>query len=143
MELTKQVFLSHTRKDQDLADAIAKILSERGIRVWDEPEVLPGANFARVLTDALEQSDSMIALLTPHSFSSSSVRNQLEHAFFDDRYKHRLLPVLIGKEKEDFVRLPWILTRLGVVRLKDREPTRARARRIADAFIDLLKRSRT
>ena len=80
----------------------------------------------------------MIALLTPHAFSSSRVRNDLEHAFFDDRYKNRLLPVLIGKQKEDFARLPWILTRLDFVRVQDREPTRARARRIVDAFLDLL-----
>lgn len=143
MELTKQVFLSHTRKDQELADAVARVLSERGIRVWNETIDSPSQDRNRVVTDALEQSDSMIALLPAHAFSSSSVRNELEHAFFDDRYKHRLLPVLIGRQKEDFARLPWILNRLNFVRVLDRDPTRARAKRIADAFVDLLAHSST
>jgi broad specificity phosphatase PhoE len=141
-ELTKQVYVSHTSRDQDLADAIAEILSKRGIKVWDEQEIDKAADWAKEVTKALNQSDSMIALLTPHSSSSSWVRNELEHAFFDDRYKHRLLAVLIGKKREDFVGLPWILSRLQLLRLKQGEPTRARAKRIAEAFLDLLKKSK-
>lgn len=140
-DLTAQVFLSHARREQELADAIAAILSDRGVKVWNEQEVSPEADWAKAVTRALEQCDSMIALLTPNSFSSSWVRKELEHAFFDDRYKYRLLPVLIGEKDEDFIRLPWILSRLQALRLKAGEP-RHQARQVADAFLDLLRSSR-
>lgn len=141
-KLTKQVFLSHARREQDLADAIAKNLSERGIKVWDDQKLPAAADWGQEVAKALEQSDAMIALLTPHSFSSSWVRSELEHAFFDDRYKHRLLPVLIGAKSEEFARLPWILTRLALLRIPEAEPTKAHAERVAEAFVDLLKQSK-
>lgn len=139
---TTQAFLSHTRKEQDLADLLARTLAERGIKTWDEQELPAGADWEKEIAKALEHCNSMIALLTPHSFSSSWVRSELEHAFFDDRYKNRLLPVLIGGEPEEFVRLPWILSRLEALRLSDAEPTKANAERIAEAFEELMKRSR-
>jgi nucleotide-binding universal stress UspA family protein len=142
-DLTAQVFLSYARKEQELADAIAEILSKRGVKVWNEQEVSEGADWAKEISKALEQSDSMIALLTPNSFSSSWVRKELEHAFFDDRYKQRLLPVLIGEKPEDFVRLPWILGRLQALRLKEGEPGGGQAKQVAEAFLDLLRSSGT
>ena len=140
-DLTKQVFLSHARGEQELAAAIAGKLSKQGIQVWNDQQVTGPADWSREVAKALEQSDAMIALLTPHSFSSSYVRSELEHALFDDRYKHRLLPVLIGAESEDFIRLPWILTRMQVLRLPQAAPTEERAEQVAAAFVKLLRQS--
>ncbi|HKZ55945.1 MAG TPA: toll/interleukin-1 receptor domain-containing protein [Anaerolineales bacterium] len=138
-ELTKQVFLSNARNEQRLADAVAAVLSERGIKVWNEQEIPPAEVWAKKVEKALEQSDSMIAFLTPHSYSSSVVRNELEHALFNDRFKHRLLPVLIGHASDDFVRLPWILGRMKSLQIRASDPTRRRAKQIAKAFEDLLR----
>ena len=140
-DLTKQVFLSYARKEQDLADAVAGHLSEQGIKVWGDREIPAGANWRKKVETALKQSDSMIVLLTPHSFSSNWVRNELGHALFDDRFKHRLLPVLIGNVSDEFVRLPWILHRLQFLRIKANKPTQARAKQIAETFVNLLKKS--
>ena len=98
-----------------------------------------GADWPKEVAKALDASDSMIALLTANSFSSSWVRSELQHAFFDDRYKNRLLPVLIGEKSEEFVRLPWIVTRLQLVRLNHSEPTEGQAKQIVDTFLEVLR----
>ena len=140
--LTKQVFLSYARKEQPLAEQVAKLLAERGINVlqdWDE--LRAGEVWAHSVELALRQSDSMIALLTPHSFSSSFVRSELGHALFDDRFKHRVLPVLIGDASAEFVRLPWILNRMQMLRLSPDEPQGKQAERIASGFERMLSGS--
>lgn len=141
-ELSKQVFLSHTRKEKGLAEEIAQILSERGMKVWDDKQLMAGTNWEREINEALEKSDSMIALLGPHSFRSSWIRSELNHAMFDERYKHRLLPVLIGAAQDDVLeQIPWILTKMQSLRLSEEESIKSQATRIADAFVALLKGS--
>lgn len=142
-ELTKQVFLSYTSKDRGLAAEILQILSDRGMRVWDDQQqLMAGSNWEREIKDALEKSDSMIALLGPYSFRSSWIRSELNHAMFDERYKRRLLPVIIGAAKDDvFEGLPWILKKMQFLILPEEESTKQQAIRVADAFVDLLKRS--
>lgn len=141
-ELTRRVFLSYARRDQELAKEIAEVLNEQGLRFWHEKQLDVGADWEKEISRALKTSDSMIAILNPHSFSSSWVRTELEYALFNEKYKNRLLPVLIGGEAHDaFARLPWILTRMHFLRLSKR-PTRASALRVVDAFIALLKSTR-
>ena len=107
----------------------------------EERDLPPGEPWESGIVTGLKQSDSMIALLSPFAWSSSWVRTQLEHAFFDERYKNRLFPVLIGESLEEFARLPWVLSRMEFIRVSDAEPSRARAKRIANAFVEMLKNS--
>ena len=138
-DLTKQVFLSYARKEQPLAEQVAKLLAQRGIKVLeDRSELRAGDHWAKSVEQALRQSDSMIALLTPHSFSSSFVRSELGHALFDDRFKHRVLPVLIGDASDEFVRLPWILNRMQLLKLSPDQPPGEQAGRIASEFERML-----
>ena len=139
--ITKQVFLSYVRNDKSLANALTKELQRRGFKVWNDQSIQSGADWSDEITNALKESDSMIALLTQHSYSSSYVRNELEHVFFDDRYKNRLLPVLIGSSlEEDFVRLPWVLTKLTFLKLPEKLSIDEMTKRIAEEFTALLNR---
>jgi hypothetical protein len=141
-ELTRQVFLSYASRDRELAGEIAKALEQVGIRSWHSEQIRPGTAWKTEISRALEESDSMIAILNPHSFSSSHVRNELEYGLFDERYKHRLLPVLIGSEdSEAFERIPWILTKLQFFTISTREPPRHNAKMVVDAFLSLLESS--
>jgi hypothetical protein len=142
-DLTRQVFLSYARKEQPLAEAVSKLLAQRGIKVLEgRSELRAGDDWASSVNEALRKSDSMIALLTPNSFSSSFVRSELDHALFDDRFKHRVLPVLIGNARDDFVRLPWILSRMQVLELSPDSPAPQQARRITDEFERMLLSSK-
>ncbi|GAF86415.1 unnamed protein product [marine sediment metagenome] len=141
---TKQVFLSHARNDNDLANALAKELRSRGFKVWDDQSIGSGLDWSDQIKRALQDSDSMIALLNQHSYSSSYVRNELEYALFEDEYKNRLLPVFVGSTSDtEFVRLPWVLTKLEYLKLSERGSLDAKAIKIADRFSALLRSKRS
>jgi len=137
-----QVFLTHEKNDKDLkkmATALSNELQLRGFKVWTDERILPGSEWSHEIKRALIESDAMIALLNKHSFSSSYVREELEHAFFDEKYKNRLLPVLIGSLSEkDFSQLPWVLNKMPSLKIKKQKSTEKLAKEIADKFQDLL-----
>jgi hypothetical protein len=136
----KQVFLSHTRKDEPLAKALAQELQSMGICVWDDQSIAPGVDWSEAISKALSESDSMIAILNEHSFSSSYVRTELQHAFFNDRYKNRLLAVLLSETSDaDFTRLPWVLTKLNYMRIAEQRSPEDIAKTIAQRFIEMLE----
>jgi hypothetical protein len=139
---TSRVFITHVRTDKDLIQlsrALAETLEAQGFKVWTEERIPPDADESQEVEKALSESDAMIALLSQHSYSSVYVRNELEYAFFDERYKNRLLPVLIGSpEKEDFSRLPWVLTKMEYLRVNAALPAEETAERIAQCFTALL-----
>jgi len=139
--LTNRIVLSYIQRDRELAFAVAEVLREEGFKVWDERDLPAGEPWESGIVTALKQSDSMIALLSPFAWSSAWVRTQLEHAFFDERYKNRLLPVLLGLSMPEFSKIPWILTRMDFIRLNDNEPTKSRATHIVNMFIEMLKSS--
>ena len=138
--ITKQVFLSHIRKDKAIANPLAKELRIQGFKVWTEQHLSPSEDWSEEREKALKESNSMIALLNPHSFSSSWVRSDLEHAFFNERYKNRLLPVLIGGSSElDFIRLPWFVTKLKYLHFQKDEPSEMIAKKVLNTFLEILK----
>ena len=138
-KLPKQVFISHARNDYELAYYLAEELRKRGFRVWHDIESKPGEEWTSQIESALKDSDSMIAILNQNSYSSSYVRNELEYALFNEDYKNRLLPVFIGSEDEaNFVRLPWVLTKLEYLRLPESESLESLANEIIEQFISLL-----
>jgi hypothetical protein len=139
-----QVYLSYARNDDSLASVLSEELRRQGFKVWFEPGTSPGDEGSDQILKALNQSDAMIALLNQHSYSSSYVRNELKHAFFDDRYKDRLLPVLIGSSSDEgFVRLPWVLTKLTYLKLSENLTLGEMAKTISDEFIALLEGRRS
>ena len=142
MKLTKQVFLSYTKKQQRLGSAVARELLDRQLDVWDAYSMPTGSPIEESIRDALKASDSMVAILDPFSFSSSRVRNELDYALFDERYKGRLLPVFVGAKKSDFARLPWILNRFQLLRFRATNNVERQAAKIADTFLLLLRESR-
>ena len=141
MKLTNQVFLSYTKKQQRLGSAVARKLRDRQLDVWDAYSMPTGSPIEETIRDALEASDSMVAILDPFSFSSSRIRNELDYALFDERYKGRLLPVFVGAKKSDFARLPWILNRLELLRFRETKNVERPAAKIADTFFLLLRES--
>jgi hypothetical protein len=138
-KLSKQVFISHARNDYELANYLAKELRRRGFNVWQDSEIKPGAEWTSQIETALENSDSMIAILNQNSYSSSYVRNELEFALFNEDYKNRLLPVFIeSSEESDFIRLPWVLTKLEYLKLPESDSLESMAHEIIDRFVSLL-----
>ena len=138
-KMSNQVFISHARNDYELANFLAEELRKRGFKVWHYIERRSGEEWTSQIESALKDSDSMIAILNQNSYSSSYVRNELEFALFNEDYKNRLLPVFIGSlDEANFVRLPWVLTKLEYLRLPESESLQSLADEIIEQFVLLL-----
>jgi len=132
-----QVFISYSRKDAEIANAIVDALNDRNIPVWfDQDDAELGQPIADQIQAALNRSDAMILLISPNAFSSSWVRNEFEHALFDNRYKEKVFPVLLSDDsRESNNRLPWFVNKLTHLRVKSSDSPRQIGITVANSFV--------
>lgn len=117
-----QIFISHSSKDKLFARQLAKRLSAAGLSVWlPEDEILPGDNWAKKVGQALEDSDLMVVLVTPHAFETEWLKEEIQYALTAEHYKGRLIPVFLGSEQETPADVPWILRKLNPVQIEGKE----------------------
>jgi len=92
----KEVFLSHSNFDGEVASKIADILRRHGIPVWHGPTSIRGGDeWHDEIGDALERCDWFVILLSPNSMKSTWVKRELVYALKERRYEKRIVPVLI------------------------------------------------
>lgn len=104
-----KVFISHAFTETQLAKRVADTLKEAGFQVWDETQVWPGDNWAASLSQALEESEAMVVLLTPDSVRSTNVTHEISYALGQHKYKGRLIPVVAAPaEAFDSSKIPWV-----------------------------------
>lgn len=113
-----KIFISHSQSDARFAEQLGRALQDLGLEPWlPEWHVLPGDNGAGVTAEALEQSDVMVALVSPSSMTSRSVKNEIMYAIGESRFENRLVPVLLGNESDlPAEEVPWVLRRFSWVR---------------------------
>ncbi len=76
------VFISYAHVDRDSAEAVSARLEQDGIRTWMAPrDVLPGANFAESIIEAIEGSRALVLVWTARANASEHVLNEVCHAF--------------------------------------------------------------
>ncbi|MGB7342471.1 MAG: DarT ssDNA thymidine ADP-ribosyltransferase family protein [Phototrophicaceae bacterium] len=88
-----KIFISYGRKDAgDLANRLKDDLMAVGYSVWlDLNQIQGGADWSQQIEDAIEQSDIMLALLSPASYNSQWCRAEQLRA---TRKGKRLIPLL-------------------------------------------------
>lgn len=113
----KLVFLSYAHADREAAEQLGRALRAESVDVWIDSEAIEaGEDWRRQVADALERSEAMVVLLTPHSVQSESVRRDVEYALTSPRFEGRLIPVVIGTEKAPWLAdVAWVLRRLRLV----------------------------
>lgn len=134
-----KVFISHSHKDEWLAKRIAEVLKKAGLDVWDgHREILPGDNWAAKVAQALDESNAMVALLTTDGIKSRSVLQDISYALGEERYKQRLIPVIVGSsEKKSGENFPWILKHLKPIKLAKFENSEEDLKQIAQALLEV------
>ena len=93
-----RVFISCSHEDRRVAEQIADALSKSGTNVWfDKYEVEVGASLAAAIDAALEASDYLVVLLSPHSIRSQWVSQEFASAYGReiDARAITLVPVLL------------------------------------------------
>ncbi|HJU91438.1 MAG TPA: toll/interleukin-1 receptor domain-containing protein [Pyrinomonadaceae bacterium] len=114
-----KVFISHSQENKALARSVGDALERAGLDVWDEEqEIFPGDNWAEKTAKALEEAQAMVVLLTPEALDSTLVSREIDFALSRERFKNRLIPVLVGLDHSIAMeKLPWILRHLKVIKL--------------------------
>ena len=68
----RQVFISHSRRDANLAEQVVAELERLGLQVSSDAEVRQGEKRRKVVQDAIKRSDALVMLIaSPHEVSSS------------------------------------------------------------------------
>ena len=114
-----KVFISHSHETKTLAKEIGAALQRAGFEVWDHAqEIFPGDNWAKLTSDALEEAQAMVVLLSPHDVDYYPIRYEINFALVGRQFERRLIPVFVGIDDESVLnRLPWILHRLTPISL--------------------------
>ncbi|HXS00719.1 MAG TPA: toll/interleukin-1 receptor domain-containing protein [Pyrinomonadaceae bacterium] len=131
-----KVFLSHLSTDKDLVRKISDELKKWGMDLWDDTyEIYPGDNWAQVTSQALQESQAMVVLLTPESLDSKWIMWDLEFAAANVSYRNRVISVLVG-DPDKFVeeKIPGLLNYFKVINLPDNGSNDEKIRQIAEAI---------
>ena len=76
-----QVFLSHSGRDRKVATAIRDRLTPTGVRWYlAEHDPRPGEVLSKKVQAAIEKSDLVVLLLTPNSYDSAYVHQEVGYA---------------------------------------------------------------
>jgi TIR domain len=103
------VFISYAPADRDWAKKLYRELTEAGLEVWlDAVSLLPGDNWYLETGKALSEADAMVVLLSPAAAEADSVGRDVQYALGSERFRDRLIPVLLQPSDK----IPWILRRL-------------------------------
>ena len=103
----KRVFVSHSHKDSDAANAVVAALEQRGVDCWIAPrDVPPGGSYAEAILTAIETASCFVLIYSEHSNVSSHVLREVERALkfgvnivpvrFDDSAPSKSLDYLLA-----------------------------------------------
>lgn len=77
-----KVFISFASHDSATATALCSKMEQNGVRCWIAPrDVIPGQDYAGLITHAIREADAFILVLSEASYSSAHVLNELSLAF--------------------------------------------------------------
>jgi hypothetical protein len=100
-----KVFLSYSRKDRGAALELSEALAKKSFDVWNGTVLEPGENWYEKAGKALKDSDALVVFVSPDAMASPQVRSDIQFALKNEKFKGRLIPVIVKETK----RMPWIL----------------------------------
>ncbi|MCL2634852.1 MAG: TIR domain-containing protein [Oscillospiraceae bacterium] len=91
--MAHDVFISHSSKDKQAADAICHALESNGIKCWIAPrDVKPGAEYAAEIMGGIKNSRIFLLVFSKDSNESKPVSKEIESAF---NYEKTVIPFRI------------------------------------------------
>jgi hypothetical protein len=93
------VFISYSHEDAVYAHNLARTLEGLGFKVWIDDRIDYGSVWPQVIEEKISTCDAFILIMTPHSYSSVWVQNELACA---QGKKKPIFPLLLGGDK------PWL-----------------------------------
>ena len=88
-----QVFISYSRKDLSFVEQLAQDLKRAGLEVWyDLSRLEIGERWSAEITNAIRNSDYVVAVLSPDSVESQWVEREILYA---GNLKKRIVPIMV------------------------------------------------
>ncbi len=110
----KEVFLSNSSQDGDIASRLADLLNDHGVPTFFSPHNILGAQqWHDEIGDALARCDWFLLILSPAAVKSMWVKRELMYALRKDQYRERIVPLLYKKCKLEA--LSWTLEDLQII----------------------------
>jgi hypothetical protein len=79
--MAHDVFISHSSKDKQIADAVCAALEARGIRCWVAPrDILPGKNWGASIIEAIKGARVMVLVFSGYANESPQILVEVERA---------------------------------------------------------------
>jgi len=94
------IFVSYSRRDDEIMRRIAFYLRDQGFKVWvDNEKLIPGTPaWEEAIETAINKAFAIVVVLSPDSKQSEWVRREITYA---DQFNKRVFPVLVrGSEEE-------------------------------------------
>ena len=102
----REIFLSHSSIDSELASRVCQALEAAGITCWIAPrDIAPGRPYTSEVLQAIEDSDGLVLLLSESANRSPHVHREVERAGSNQKpiYPVRLQKVIPVRELEYFI----------------------------------------
>lgn len=98
--MADHVFISHSSHDDETVKAIRDALLASGVAVWDDArKLVAGDKLAPAIIGALNESRSMIAVLSPRTINSKWVTKEIKYALDLEKQrgpdKYKVIPVMV------------------------------------------------
>ena len=87
--MSNQVFISHSSKDSNIANAVCHILEDTGVRCWIAPRDIPsGSDWSTSIIKAIKEAEMVVLLFSNSANQSDFVYREVERA------AHHQCPIL-------------------------------------------------
>lgn len=79
--MAHDVFISHSSKDKQIADAMCNKLESSGIRCWMAPrDIWPGRKWSEAIVQAIEESSLLVLIFSTNANMSEQIEKELDIA---------------------------------------------------------------
>ena len=109
--MAHDVYISHARKDQKIAEAICEKLEFEDMRCCIAPrDISPGGDWTEATRKAIRSSRAMVLVFSENANAAPHIEREIAHAFYTRR---TILPVRLTKTppRRDFLfyigNVPW------------------------------------
>lgn len=95
-----RIFISHSHRDREAVDAIAKRLEADGHEIWvDSLQLKPGDNISQRIQEGLEQADAIVFVISRNSLHSEWVQREFAAIALQQisKRQQRIIPVRLDE----------------------------------------------
>jgi TIR domain len=124
----KNVFISYSHRDKELATLVAKKLHAEAVPVWfDDWEIRPGDDIEAAINTGLDSSEAFVILVGAESNNGSWLRIEMALAMSKGK---RIVPILTEKNAKP----PFLLRHVSYLDLSDDQDREFKIARLANSL---------